>query len=526
MLVSAQHKALVFPWEHADAIFGAIPHAVGMVSNGEDYVVVPHKVDETIVLRNLGFNAPAPIESQYDWPHYPGEPPFPHQRTSAAFLTLNKRAFNLSEFRTGKTNSGYWAADFLMRQAVIRKVLVVAPLSTLEDTHGRALHFNFPHRTFAVLHGTAETRRRLLRADFDFYLINFEGLGTVLKEIGAREDIDLIIIDECAKARDGSRTRWKWLHKIIKPRMYVWGYTGAPTPNEPPEAYAQVRLINPSMLAQYPSYRSFQMATMRKVTMFKWEAKTVKHDGIDAQTLVHEIMQPSIRYTKDQCFTMPPLTISTQSVELTAGQKTAYKEMMKTFVTEIGTGQITALNEAVKLTKLMQIVSGVVYDQAGKHQTLDCKPRLDAVLEIIEAAATKTIILVPFKGNVSYLVDALTKAGLRVVAINGDTPKTARRELFADFREPNGADVMVAHPEVMAHGLDVTAADTIVYWCPYDRPEIYQQASERIQGPRQKHKMSIIQLAATPIERAAYLRLERKQKMQGVLLEMVKLQTT
>jgi hypothetical protein len=60
-----------------------------------DYnVAVQHTLESTKVLRNLGLNVPAPIRFQYRWP---GKfTPFAHQIVMAEFLTLHRRAFNLS----------------------------------------------------------------------------------------------------------------------------------------------------------------------------------------------------------------------------------------------------------------------------------------------------------------------------------------------------------------------------------------------------------------------------------------------
>jgi hypothetical protein len=87
-------------------------------------------VESAKVLRNMGFNAPAPIRYGYKWP---GKyTPFAHQIVMSEFLTLNRRAFNLSEMGTAKTNAALWAADWLMDTGRVDKALILSPLSTLE----------------------------------------------------------------------------------------------------------------------------------------------------------------------------------------------------------------------------------------------------------------------------------------------------------------------------------------------------------------------------------------------------------
>jgi SNF2 family DNA or RNA helicase len=73
----------------------------------------------------------------------------------------------------------------------------------------------------------------------------------------------------------------------------------------------------------------------------------------------------------------------------------------------------------------------------------------------------------------------------------------------------------------MAHGLTLTAAATIVWYGPIDQAEIYTQANGRINRPGQLRSMHIIRLAATPVERAIFARLDNKEKMQGLILDFI-----
>jgi SNF2 family DNA or RNA helicase len=517
VLVSTKHKVLLLDRSHDDWIVPVIPHAIA--HNG--YRVIPHQIDETIILRNLGFNPPSPIEYDYAWP---GRfVPFKHQRTTSAFLTLNPRAFVLNDIGTGKTLSAYWAADYLMLHRKLRRVLVVSPLSTLDRVHGDAIFQNFIHRNFAILHGTASTRRRLFQHAFDFYIVNYEGLAAIsetYKENGRmvskllRDDIDLILIDEFAAYRNGQTQRWKLLKRLVQPSQWVWGMSGEPTPNEPTDAYSEVKLINPAKVERYPSFRSFQTETMHQINQYRWKAKD------NATDAVHAIMQPAIRFTRDECLDLPPCLYETRTVELSAAQQKTYKELAKEMVAMVKGGKVTALNEGVLMMRLVQVASGVAYDVAHNHLEIDCGPRLAALEEIIEEANTKVIVFVPFIGNITFLEKALGKRW-RTATVYGDTSHHSRSEIFRLFQGERDPKILVAHPGCMSHGLTLTEASTIVWWAPVTSNETYEQANGRINRPGQRNNMLVVHLTATKIERAIYKRLEEKQKLQGLLLEMV-----
>ena len=100
--------------------------------NGLAEVVVFWGVEEMTRLNQLvSFRnpLPSPITRDYDWPGL--YRPFKHQRTTAEFLSVHKRAFCFNEAGTGKTSSVIWAADYLMKQGLVKRVLVICPLSIM-----------------------------------------------------------------------------------------------------------------------------------------------------------------------------------------------------------------------------------------------------------------------------------------------------------------------------------------------------------------------------------------------------------
>ena len=111
MLVWPDKQALILRTKNPERILNAMPSAKQFSVRGKPLVAVPHKTTETVMLRNLGFDAPAPIRTYYKWS---GRfTPFQAQKEAAAFLSTHKRAFNLSELGTGKSLAALWAYDYL-----------------------------------------------------------------------------------------------------------------------------------------------------------------------------------------------------------------------------------------------------------------------------------------------------------------------------------------------------------------------------------------------------------------------------
>jgi SNF2 family DNA or RNA helicase len=428
MIVHSGKKALIIRTRNPDQLLNAMPSAKPLTVKGVPFVAVPHRTAETILLRSLGFDAPAPIRTYYDWP---GRfKPFHAQKEAAAFLSMHKRAFNLSELGTGKSLASLWAYDYLRSVGQLNKVLVISPLSTLERTWADEIFNHFPHLTFGVLHGTKKRRLALLNEDFDVYIINHDGVGIIEPHIKTRTDIDLVIVDEIAQcARNAGTTKWKVINTVVNrhkvPRS-CWGMSGTPTPNAPTDAWAQCRLLVPGSVPPY--FNRFKSEVMRQVNQFSWLPKA------NATEVVRKIMQPAVRFTRDECLDLPPILFETRAVPLTKEQSKAYKEMLTKLRTQADNGEITAVNEAVKMGKLVQIACGVVYADDRSEVTIPSTPRVDETKAIVQAAEGKVIVFVPYVSSVKMLAAELSK-DFAVEIIHGGVSKSERDRIFSAFQK-------------------------------------------------------------------------------------------
>lgn len=508
-------KAVIFKLKQPERITTVIPTAKLVKHNGETLVAVPHRPDETKVLRNLGFSVPDPMKYYYQWP---GRfKPFQAQIETATFLSMHDRAFCLNSMGLGKTVTSLWAYDYMRHNKQVNKVLIICPLSTMERTWADEVFKTFPHLDVAVLYGTREKRRKLLKEDVDIYIINTDGIKTIQDDLKARPDINLVIVDEIAMFRNAGTDRWKSLNEVCNKQTSrrIWALTGSPTPNQPTDAWAQCRLVVPAN-PDVPKYFSkFRDATMRQINQFKWATKD------NANDVVRQCMQPAIRYALDDCVDLPEQIFETRDIEMSPEQKKAYKDMLSKLTTEYKGGQILAVNEAVKANKLVQIACGVAYAPDGTEIVLPSNHRIEVLKETIEESEGKVIIFVPLTGVLEHLVAELGKHWTCAV-VHGDTKKHERDDIFSAFQNTADPHVLIANPATMSHGLTLTSATNIIWYAPVHSNEIYEQACARVRRPGQKKTTVIVHIAGSEIERRIYARLKDKQKMQGLLLDLMK----
>ena len=503
VLVDRRNQTLALPYN------AALANLVKDHSVQGDRIVVPHTHDVVKLARNLGLKAPAPIMVRYDWN---GDSPFKTQKVTAAMLTMNRRAYVLSEMGTGKTRATLFAIDFLIREKQISKAIIVAPLSTLTTVWYREVFRYFNHLSVGVLHGSRERRKSILAQDHHIYVINHDGVKTVLPDLLARVDIGCVVVDELAAFRNGRTDRWKALASLIGGRRYAWGLTGSPTPNEPCDAWAQAKLLTPDRAPKF--FKHFKEQTMSQVSTFRWVPRRYAKDT------VYEMLQPAVRFKRDDCVELPPVIYDTREAPLTPEQKRVYTEMMRHMKMAFATGEVNAANEGVLMSKLLQITTGFVYTKAGHAVELDNAPRMDALVELIDEAEGKVIVFVDFIHASKMVADRLRKLGYSVEQVSGETPKGERDRIFTEFQSAEFPRIIVAHPKCMAHGLTLTAANVIIWFSPTTSLDTYEQACARITRPGQTRKQLIMHLTGTPVESKLYKRLQQKASLQGALLEM------
>jgi SNF2 family DNA or RNA helicase len=139
---------------------------------------------------------------------------------------------------------------------------------------------------------------------------------------------------------------------------------------------------------------------------------------------------------------------------------------------------------------------------------------------IAEAGSEKVIVFVPLTGTLHMLEKELSKHHT-VAVVNGEVSANKRNVIFENFQNAKDPRVLIAHPATMAHGLTLTAASTIIWYGPITSNEQYTQANGRIERTGKKTASAVVNIAATPLEVKMYQRLENKQKMQGVLLDLL-----
>jgi len=437
------------------------------------------------------------ILTDYNWPGK--HKPFAHQKQTSEFLTLNRKAFCFNEQGTGKTASVIWAADYLLSLGVIRRVLVICPLSIMKSAWQQDLFKFAIHRTCDIAYGSPVQRKKILANNAEFVIINFDGVDIVKEEV-LKGGFDLIVVDEASAYKNAQTTRWKTLRDIAAQVKGMWMLTGTPAAQSPVDAFGLAKLINPNNTPKF--YGQFRDQVMFKVGTYRWIPKP------QAQSVVHKVLQPAIRFEKDQCLDLPDVTFVERDAPLTPQQIKYYKILKQQMLMHADGEQVSSVNAATNINKLLQISGGAVYTDTREVIQFDVSNRLRVIEEVINEASHKVLVFVPFTHTIELLNKHLTGANISCAVINGQVPVNRRHDIINDFQTTENVRVLIIQPQAASHGLTLTAANVIIWYAPVTSVETYLQANARINRPGQKNPMTIVHIKGSEVEAKLYRMLQ------------------
>jgi SNF2 family DNA or RNA helicase len=209
-----------------------------------------------------------------------------------------------------------------------------------------------------------------------------------------------------------------------------------------------------------------------------------------------------------------------REVELTRQQKKYYKLLKSRMVMDAAGEQVTAVNAAVNMNKLLQLSAGAVYTDKGEALEFDISHRYKVLREVIDESSKKVLIFVPFKHVINLLTDKLHADGITAEIIQGDVSAGKRTEIFRRFQTTDNPRVLVIQPQAAAHGVTLTAANTVVWWGPTSSLETYAQANARVHRTGQDHKCTVVQLQGSSIEKHVYSMLDNRINIHTKIIDL------
>ena len=116
----------------------------------------------------------------------------------------------------------------------------------------------------------------------------------------------------------------------------------------------------------------------------------------------------------------------------------------------------------------------------------------------------------------------MTKEGITNEVIQGSVAARERSEIIGRFQIAADPRILIIQPQSAAHGITLTAADTVVFWSPVMSVETYLQCIARIERVGQVNKMSVVHLRGSEVESKVYAMLQGKVDSHQKLVDLYK----
>ena len=437
--------------------------------------------------------------------------PYAHQEVTTNFIVKTKTCMITSDPGTGKTRAVLDAHVLLGG-----KTLVLAPLSILEAAWGEDIRKFQPHIKYGVAY--AKNRAKIFEDDTNEMVItNFEAVNFLQKNPQYCKQFDTIVIDEFTAFKNREAKRSKNLNKIISYFTNRIAMSGTPNSNTILDIWHPALLIDGGKRLGTRFYASRHQACTPRFNGFANE--WIDKPGIE-EAVANKLSDISIRYALSDCIDLPDKIVRTINTKLTPNIQKQYKTLADESVLYTKSGTVNAINAAARVKKLLQLVTGAVYDEDGVVQFVH-QERYDIVMTLV-AQRAHSLVAFNWKHERDALVELANKEGISYEVIDGSVPAERRKDIVARYQAGH-FKVLFCHPQSAGHGLTLTKANTIIWCSPTYNAEHYQQFNQRIYraGQTQKTETILIQARGT-WEPEVYKKLNTKLGRMENLLHILK----
>ena len=413
--------------------------------------------------------------------------PWVHQARELELWDSEARAL-LWQMRTGKTKVVIDTLGGWYEHKGLKSAIVIAP----NGVHENWVRAEFPvHADYEyvahVWHSSKKNKEileLLTKKQLFIFAVGKEAILSdrtkkVINKILRRGPCALIVDESHHFGRPGAK-RTRIARGLARKCVMRRILSGTPTGNSPLRLFSQFEILEPEALG-YRRYSSFERRYAVLAQRFSPHSRRQYSQVVGYQNeeeLQAKVAQYASVVLREDCEDLPPLTITRHYYEMSPAQEKAYKAVKEEMVAELESGStVEAIEPGVQLIRLQQILSNYCLTDELDLETVDKKkePRLDALMDCISGP---TIVWCRFREDLRRVVMRLRKEGITCVEYHGTVKQADRREALTWFMEGK-AEVFVGQPACAGEGLDLSRAQTIVWYSHVFDVVSRDQASER-----------------------------------------------
>jgi len=313
-----------------------------------------------------------------------------------------------------------------------------------------------------------------------------------------------MVVDEAHMIKNHGAVRSKNCVRLGNAAAYKLIMTGTPVANGPMDVFMQFEFLDSNIigLGDFYSFRN------RYAIMGGYEDRQVI--GYQNMEELVELISPFVfQVRKSEVLTeLPPKVFEVREVEMTDEQRRLYKEITKRNKAVSGDRAITVKSVLERMLRLQEITGGVItYERnpdlfnPGKfeHSRIPGKnPKVDELMNIVEETTCSTIVWCRFVEEIRMVSEALREKFGRdsVVEIFGEIDEATRDHNVASLFQTGKARFLVGNAATGGVGLNMTAAELVVYYSNSFSFTDREQSEDRAHRIGQTRSVTYIDLVA------------------------------
>ena len=264
-----------------------------------------------------------------------------------------------------------------------------------------------------------------------------------------------------------------------------WALTGLPAPEGPLDLWTQLAWLNGHSFG-CNSYWQFRVRHFEPDAIgFSWTPKPGVTQMIEA-----ELASKAFCLRRQDAGMSTPKVYERREVELPPKMREAYDKAEELFVLEYEDDEIARTVWATQRWHwLRQLCGGFI------EQRLYWSGKIDELVSLVTGELVKEQVVIWFAYNIELraCLEALRKKRVRAEVMLGDVKPDRRRELERHFRR-GWFRAFLIQEAVAETGLDLSTADTAIYFSNHPGLEKRAQSEDRLIHPKKKSPCLYIDL--------------------------------
>ena len=468
----------------------------------------------------------------------------PYQRQGFEWLAFLARyglnGILADDMGLGKTAQAIAILSALKAQRGPAPSLIVAPTSLLDNWRAEAAKFNPDLRVLAY-RGSARQRDRLRRLAHEHDLV-LGTYATVRNDVALLRGIEwrYVVLDEAHFIKNSAAATTKALKTI--PAQHRLALTGTPVQNRLSELWSLFDFLMPGFLGRPKSFRHRWEEPSAKLLCGRAETDEERSEGEQSLEELRQRIRPFVlrRLKTDVASELPPKIENDVFCPLGPEQAALYRGFADT--AEARTAVRELAEKGAQRARAAILAALLALRKICNHADLMCLPKnagrqhiatplpgferragkfeaLGELLQQCREGGHRALIFGQLTTMLDLLGHYLALRGFTWLRLDGETPADERQGLVERFNAERKVDAFLISTRAGGTGLNLTGADTVIFYDHDWNPANDQQAQDRAYRIGQQRTVNVYRLICKgTLEEKILRRQELKRKLAASIV--------